>query len=105
MSSSTAEIDEQIERLRKGGTLAENEVKALCDKVSIMIVSELSRLFSLWVDWINHDWSCCSHENCLHQNASGSCHCGCSTPHLCWTPMQDGHVSVRHTTSNMIYFL
>jgi hypothetical protein len=34
MSSSTAEVDEQIERLRKGDTLAENEVKALCDKVS-----------------------------------------------------------------------
>jgi hypothetical protein len=26
-------------------------------------------------------------------------------PFLCWTPMQDGHVSVRHTTSNIIYFL
>lgn len=35
MSSGTAELDEQIERLRKGDTLAENEVKALCDKVSI----------------------------------------------------------------------
>ena len=28
------ELDEQIERLRKGDTLPENEVKALCDKVS-----------------------------------------------------------------------
>lgn len=28
------ELDEQIERLRKGDTLAENEVKALCEKVS-----------------------------------------------------------------------
>jgi len=36
MSSSTSEIDEQIERLRKGDTLAENEVKALCDKVSAL---------------------------------------------------------------------
>jgi hypothetical protein len=28
------QLDEQIERLRGGGTLSENEVKALCDKVS-----------------------------------------------------------------------
>lgn len=34
MASSLSEIDEQIERLRKGDTLAENEVKALCEKVS-----------------------------------------------------------------------
>ncbi len=27
-------LDEQIERLRNGGTLMENEVKILCDKVS-----------------------------------------------------------------------
>ena len=39
MSSGHAEIDEQIERLRKGDTLAENEVKALCDKVSIFVGS------------------------------------------------------------------
>jgi hypothetical protein len=31
---SHTEIDEQIERLRKGDTLPENEVKALCEKVS-----------------------------------------------------------------------
>jgi hypothetical protein len=31
---STANVDEQIERLRKGSTLPENEVKDLCDKVS-----------------------------------------------------------------------
>jgi hypothetical protein len=31
----SSELDEQIERLRKGDTLAENEVKALCEKVSI----------------------------------------------------------------------
>lgn len=29
-----AQLDEQIERLRGGGTLTENEVKVLCDKVS-----------------------------------------------------------------------
>ena len=29
------QLDEQIERLRTGGTLSENEVKVLCDKVSI----------------------------------------------------------------------
>lgn len=34
MASATSELDEQIERLRKGDTLAENEVKALCEKVS-----------------------------------------------------------------------
>ena len=27
-------LDEQIDRLRNGGTLTENEVKILCDKVS-----------------------------------------------------------------------
>lgn len=36
MASASAEIDEQIERLRKGDTLAENDVKALCEKVSGM---------------------------------------------------------------------
>jgi len=34
MASTSSELDEQIQRLRKGDTLAENEVKALCDKVS-----------------------------------------------------------------------
>ena len=34
MASASSELDEQIQRLRKGDTLAENEVKALCDKVS-----------------------------------------------------------------------
>jgi hypothetical protein len=33
------EIDGQIERLRTGGTLSENEVKALCDKVSFKLAS------------------------------------------------------------------
>jgi hypothetical protein len=41
MASTTSEIDEQIERLRKGDTLAENEVKALCDKVSGSLYSSL----------------------------------------------------------------
>ena len=31
--SGHAEIEEQIERLRKGNTLPENEVKVLCEKV------------------------------------------------------------------------
>jgi hypothetical protein len=31
--SSHAEVDEQIERLRKGNTLPENEVRVLCEKV------------------------------------------------------------------------
>ena len=34
MSFSTADLDDQIERLRKGDTLPENQVKLLCDKVS-----------------------------------------------------------------------
>lgn len=29
-----AQVEEHIERLREGNTLTENEVKALCDKVS-----------------------------------------------------------------------
>jgi hypothetical protein len=36
MAAATAELDEQIERLRKGDTLPENQVKALCDKVSVV---------------------------------------------------------------------
>jgi len=40
-------LDEQIEKLRGGGTLSENEVRALCDKVrrirtsSILVVKLL----------------------------------------------------------------
>lgn len=30
------QLDSQIARLRSGGTLTENEVKVLCDKVSIL---------------------------------------------------------------------
>lgn len=33
MTNETSEIDSQIERLRNGGTLSEQEVKLLCDKV------------------------------------------------------------------------
>ena len=33
MARPTIDIDEQIDRLRAGGTLTENEVKALCEKV------------------------------------------------------------------------
>lgn len=33
MSIDTAKLDDHIERLRKGDTLTENEVKALCEKV------------------------------------------------------------------------
>ena len=33
MSFDLAKLDEHIERLRKGDTLTENEVKALCEKV------------------------------------------------------------------------
>jgi hypothetical protein len=47
MTSATTEIDEQIERLRKGDTLAENEVKALCDKVRVE-----RRNFLEFVNWI-----------------------------------------------------
>jgi hypothetical protein len=36
MSSSYTELDEQLEKLRKGDTLAENEVKALCEKVRLI---------------------------------------------------------------------
>ena len=33
MSSEYGDIDEHIERLKGGGTLTENEVKNLCEKV------------------------------------------------------------------------
>ena len=33
MGQETAGLDEQIERLRGGDTLSENEVRALCEKV------------------------------------------------------------------------
>jgi hypothetical protein len=45
MASASSEIEEQIERLRKGDTLAENEVKALCEKVSD--VAHAAALFAL----------------------------------------------------------
>lgn len=51
-------LDEQIERLRNGGTLTENEVKILCDKVSellrFMIISFLGVGLgvSLWGIWL-----------------------------------------------------
>jgi len=35
MTANLAQLDEQIDRLRGGGTLSENEVKALCDKVRV----------------------------------------------------------------------
>jgi hypothetical protein len=34
MAFDTAKLDEQISSLREGNTLTENEVKALCEKVS-----------------------------------------------------------------------
>jgi hypothetical protein len=34
MAAVSTELDVQIERLRKGDTLPENQVKALCEKVS-----------------------------------------------------------------------
>jgi hypothetical protein len=34
MAAPVTELDAQIERLRKGDTLLENEVKQLCEKVS-----------------------------------------------------------------------
>jgi len=33
MADAQAKLDQQIERLREGDTLTENEVKVLCDKV------------------------------------------------------------------------
>jgi len=33
------QLDSQIARLRSGGTLTENEVKVLCDKVSILFLT------------------------------------------------------------------
>ena len=36
MSGTYGDIDEHIQRLRSGGTLTENEVKALCEKVSFL---------------------------------------------------------------------
>ena len=35
MSAGISQIDEHIERVRAGGSLSENEVKELCDKVSL----------------------------------------------------------------------
>lgn len=35
MGLETADLDEQIERLRKGDTLLESEVRALCEKVRL----------------------------------------------------------------------
>lgn len=39
MSRDIGQLDEQIERLRSGGTLSENEVKALCETVSLLSLS------------------------------------------------------------------
>jgi hypothetical protein len=36
MGGELAYLDAQIEKLRVGGTLTENEVRALCEKVSSM---------------------------------------------------------------------
>lgn len=37
MPGTYGDIDEHIQRLRSGGTLTENEVKALCEKVSFLL--------------------------------------------------------------------
>ena len=37
MGIDLASLDEQIERLRGGDTLTENEVRALCDRVSWLL--------------------------------------------------------------------
>ena len=42
-------LDEQIDRLRNGGTLTENEVKILCDKVSS--VCALPVMIMDWYYW------------------------------------------------------
>jgi len=34
------QVDEQIERVKGGGTLSENEIKELCEKVSKLCVSQ-----------------------------------------------------------------
>jgi hypothetical protein len=45
-------LDEQIDRLRNGGTLTENEVKILCDKVSSTCMIFWSGLLGHMVDWV-----------------------------------------------------
>lgn len=66
MASASSEIDEQIERLRKGDTLAENEVKALCEKVSLhgramfplhVVTESKSKIFPLSSLVCNLGWS------------------------------------------------
>lgn len=52
MGSGHTEIEEQIERLRKGDTLAENEVKALCEKVSRKeTVADMDEVLKLVGEW------------------------------------------------------
>ena len=46
-----AQLDEQIERLREGGTLTENEVKVLCDKVSDVHCMVRSMLWPMIIGW------------------------------------------------------
>ena len=38
MSSTYGDIDEHIDRLKNGGTLTENEVKNLCEKVRLLLL-------------------------------------------------------------------
>mmetsp|Transcript_7637 Transcript_7637/g.10928 ORF Transcript_7637/g.10928 Transcript_7637/m.10928 type:complete len:125 (+) Transcript_7637:42-416(+) len=40
MATGYGDIDEQIERLRSGGTLTENEVKVLCEKAKEILQDE-----------------------------------------------------------------
>jgi hypothetical protein len=45
------QLDSQIERLRGGGTLTENEVKVLCDKVSFF---HWHLCVCVWVGKVDH---------------------------------------------------
>jgi hypothetical protein len=42
MGGEIAYLDSQIEKLRIGGTLTENEVRVLCEKVSSMIRTQFN---------------------------------------------------------------
>jgi hypothetical protein len=44
-------LDEQIDRLRNGGTLTENEVKILCDKVSSVCALPVMIMDMRWYYW------------------------------------------------------
>lgn len=83
MASSSTELDEQIERLRKGDTLAENEVKALCDKVSgkwrirSCHLCWIIKRLQVPVEWYQRQWNGRQRVHCDPLANHG----GCKIPH------------------------